>query len=181
MDTVVTTGPTTIETTTRCAALGFVAGLRSQMPLAILARELGERAADLPGPLARLADERVRVVLALSAAGEVVGDKLPFAPSRLKQEPLAGRIAFGGAAGATAALAAGATAALGAGMGAAGAWLGAVAGHRARTTIVRTTGLPDPAVAVAEDLIALGLGFWAARGVRRAADRTIGAAGAYEI
>ncbi len=95
----------------------------------------------------------------------MVGDKLPATPSRLQPAPLGGRIVFGTLAGA----------ALGtegrgkasvircAIVGGVGGAAGTYAGYHARRSAVEATGLPDPAVAVAEDAIAITLATTAVR------------------
>ncbi len=52
------------------------------------------------------------------------------------------------------------TAWLGAVIGGVGAFVGAFAGYRARVELVRSLQVRDALVAVAEDLIAIGLGIW---------------------
>lgn len=142
------------------AGLGFVAGLRSQLPFALLAAAAnqGRFAAGAAGPLALLRSRNTVIGLGLSAAGEMVGDKLPMTPSRLDPLPLAGRIGIGGAAGAAVAREAGRAVGLGAGLGAAAAALGAFGGYRLRAAAAEATGLPDPLVAVVEDALAIGIG-----------------------
>ena len=93
-------------------------------------------------------------ILAL-AASEAVVDKLPIATPRSDPPGLAGRIVAGATLGA---LTAGWP---GAGIGATTAAASTFACERARAALVRLTGLPDPAVAVAEDTLAYG-GAWLA-------------------
>lgn len=97
------------------------------------------------------------LVLPLLALGELIGDKLPAAPPRTAPPALIARAVAGGFAGSAFAQDEReriATIALGA--------LGAVAAAflalRLRTEAVRRTGLPDPVVAVGEDIAALALG-----------------------
>ena len=142
---------------TRAAMLGFTAGLRSQMPLALLARN-----ADQAGP-AFLNRRRIRAGLYLSAAGELVGDKLPMVPSRLSSGPLFGRLMSGSICGGLLARRLAAPAASGVFAGAAGALVGSYAGYHARTWLDSATGLPDPVWAVLEDGVAITLGVFATR------------------
>lgn len=150
----------TRSTLFRALALGIVAGMRSQMPGAVLAF----RQPDAPRsagwrnwPILRNAWGRR--ALMLSGAGELVGDKLPSTPNRTDPNALAGRLVFGAVAGLAigsegrgkAALVKGAIAGL------AGAAIGSFGGYRARKALVNMTGLPDPAVAVVEDLAAVSL------------------------
>jgi uncharacterized membrane protein len=155
----------------RVAQLGVVAGLRSQLPFALLAlaTRRGEFAADRDAPLGLLRKPASLPVLGLLAGGELVGDKLPMVPSRVSPGPLIGRVAIGAAAGAAVAGEAGRAVGLPAALGGAGAALGSLAGYQFRTKLGRATGLPDAALAVAEDALALGLGVLALR--RRRARR----------
>jgi uncharacterized membrane protein len=68
----------------RSALLGCAAGARSMTPLAALA-------ATKPG--------WIRFAAGAAALGELVADKLPQTPSRLKPAPLAGRLLTGALAG----------------------------------------------------------------------------------
>ena len=141
----------------RALLLGFAAGLRSQMATAALALAHADAPATarwtgwIPfrWPLGRKA-------MLLSAAGEIVGDKLPQVPSRITAAPLAGRVAFGAFAGAAVGserkgIAPVLTGAL---FGGIGAVAGSFGGYHARKWIVSTSGLPDLPIAVVEDAIA---------------------------
>ena len=139
------------------ALLGVVAGLRTQVPGAVLA------ARDLEptdGPLALLGTGVGKRVAYLGAVGELIADKLPATPSRVEQAQLIGRVLGGVLAAASLASATGVRGArliLPAVVGGAGAWAGSWGGYLARKAAVERTGLPDPVVAVAEDLLAVGL------------------------
>jgi uncharacterized membrane protein len=147
----------------RAGALGFVAGLRSMTPLACLAfvARHGHRTR---GPLLRrhwprwLTDRRVGRLLDLSAAGELVMDKMPVVPPRIERGPLIGRAVLGGLAGGIVAGSSRASVPVGALLGAAGAVAGSYGGYYARAGIKQATGLPDLPVALGEDAIALTLG-----------------------
>ncbi len=154
----------------RVAQLGVVAGSRTQLPLALLAlaARRGEFAARSGPPLSWLTKPAVEIGLGLSAAGELVGDKLPWAPSRLAPGPLMGRLAIGAAVGATVARESGRSTGLAAGAGAAGAALGAYTGYHLRAAAGRRTGLPDPLVALLEDALTVALGVVALRRRRSA-------------
>lgn len=141
-------------------ALGFVAGLRSQLPLALLATAAngGHFARTADGPLSLLRSRGVLATLALAANGELIGDKLPITPSRIDTPSIYGRLIMGGIAGAVVAREAGQSTAVGALTGILGATAGSYAGYHARHTLVRLTGFPDFVWAVSEDALALGLG-----------------------
>lgn len=149
----------------RAFTLGIVAGLRSQMPLAVLGWKLRK----LPGdghPENRasvLQSPWLAPVATTLAAGELVGDKLPMTPSRLNPAPLIGRLVLGGLAGAIVALMTQENPRLGSLAGACGAMVGAFGGYHARKAIGEATGIPGPIVAVGEDAIAIGLGVEAVR------------------
>jgi len=148
----------------RVALLGAVTGLRSQVSLALLARaaRAGRVAAAGSGP--RLLDSRPAApLLLLSMAGEFVGDKLPMTSSRLDRGPLGSRLVLGALAGAVLRRSAGASMAPGVLLGALGAGAGAWAGYHARAWAGRSTGLADPVLGAAEDLVALGLASYALR------------------
>lgn len=144
----------------QAAGLGFVAGMRSQLPLALLAVGTGRGrfAEDAEGPLALLRIPTAQRLFVLSAIGEFVGDKLPFVPSRLKPGPLFGRMLFGALAGAAVASEHRSSPLLGAALGAGGAVLGAQAGYHARVALGNTTPIPDPAWGVVEDAAAMAIG-----------------------
>ena len=153
------------EVVLRAALLGVVAGMRSQLPFALLAlaarRDEGAAAGD---GLARvLRSKRAAVGFGLSVVGELVGDKLPVTPSRLDPLPLAGRVVFGGVAGAVLAREAGGNPSLGAVAGGAGSLLGAFGGYQARVALGRATGVPDPVWGAVEDAVAVSLGLLAVR------------------
>lgn len=144
----------------RALALGVVAGMRSQMPGAMLAfRQPGapRHARWREWPILR--NVWGRRGLMLSGAGELAGDKLPATPNRTDPNALAGRLVFGALAG----LAIGSEGrgkgplVIGAIAGTLGSAIGTFGGYRARKALVDITGLPDPAVAVVEDLAAISL------------------------
>jgi uncharacterized membrane protein len=148
----------------RSGLLGIVAGLRSQFPAAALAARGLEPAS---GPLALIATPGGRRAAYLAAAGEIVVDKLPVTPDRVEPRGVAARVASGAIAGAVLASASGARGArlvLPVLAGAGGAYLGSWGGFTARRSLVAATRLPDPVVAVAEDVVAAGLAAVAVRG-----------------
>jgi uncharacterized membrane protein len=145
------------------AVLGVVAGMRTQLPMALLAfaaRE-GAFASHAGPPLSLLRAPAALPVLATSALGELVVDKLPFTPSRLAPGPLLGRLACGGLAGAAVTHESKAPLFTGALLGAAGAGLGAFAGYHLRAALGRSTGISDPVWGAVEDVSALVFGAWA--------------------
>jgi uncharacterized membrane protein len=143
----------------RAALLGFAAGLRSQVPVALLA--IATRQGDFDpgtGRLARRFGSDAGVLGAVVAfAGEVVADKLPVTPARTTIGPFLQRLATGGTVGAAVYYDAGRPRALGALLGAAGGGAGAWAGSRARLLAAERTSLPGPLLGAIEDLVTIGL------------------------
>jgi uncharacterized membrane protein len=105
----------------------------------------------------------------LAAFGEMVGDKLPRTPSRLEDGPFVGRVALGAAAGSGVSVAFGRSRIAGAALGAAGAVVGSVAGHRLRAMAVQSTRTSDTVWALVEDGLAITLGLAATRAGRTGA------------
>jgi len=99
------------------------------------------------------------------ALGELVGDKLHATPSRTALPPLLGRAASGGLVGASLFVAEGRRATAGAAIGSSAAVTAAFASEGLRGLVVEKIGLPDPAVALAEDAIVLLVGSCSLRGV----------------
>jgi uncharacterized membrane protein len=98
-----------------------------------------------------------RIAVLAAAVGELAADKSPSAPSRTDRPAILGRVAAGTYAGRKIAGPPGAAA------GAVSAAAGSYATWRIRGLVVATTGLPDPVVAVGEDVLALSLAVIAAR------------------
>lgn len=148
------------KTYASATVLATVAGLRSQLPLAMLAAsaDRGRFAVDADGPLGLLRSRVTLVVTGLAAGGEIVADKLPMTPSRLEPQALVGRMLFGALAGACVARNAAQPVVPSLVLGAAGAGVGSAVGYTARMFLDRVTGLPDPLWGAVEDFVAIGLG-----------------------
>ncbi len=135
-------------TVASAALLGAAGGMRTFVPPAALV--LGGRLGSGPG----------RFVILAAALGELAGDKLPAVPPRVQPPALAGRALVAALAGHRLAGREGAAAAATtAAVSTLGTWKG-------RGAIVDATGAPDPAIAVAEDVLALSLAGLAVRGAR---------------
>jgi uncharacterized membrane protein len=149
----------------RAAALGVVAGMRSMAAPAALSRHL---VTDPTVPTGVLDDLLSRPaaprVLGVISAAEHVADKLPFIPARTDPGPLAGRIAAGALCGWVLARRAGDSAVGGAVIGGLAAAAATFAFYHLRRALTTDVGLPDVAVAVAEDVAAVALGEFALRG-----------------
>ena len=135
--------------------IGVVSGLRSMAaPAAVSwAAQLGYLSIGDTW-LAFLSFRWARWVLSIAALGELIGDKLPFTPSRRTPVPFVARILSGGLCGG----AIGATLGNlypGIVFGVVGAVAGTFGGYAARTRLVRAIGVRDIPIALLEDLIAI--------------------------
>jgi uncharacterized membrane protein len=101
-------------------------------------------------------------IFTVLAVLELVADQLPSTPSRTASFGLSARIVTGALSGACLGVAGGATLLQGALAGALGGVAGAFGGYQARVGLVRALRVPDFAVAIPEDLIAIGLGLFLA-------------------
>ena len=148
----------------RAAALGFVGGLRSMTPLALLSqlRSQGEDASS-SNLVGYLNSPAARIITGLLAAGELVGDKLPATPSRISPGPLGGRVVIGAFAGWILCQQSRQSPLLGALLGGIGAAAGSAAGYYGRSWLDKVTKWPDPIFGVVEDLVTLGLGYLVTR------------------
>jgi uncharacterized membrane protein len=99
-------------------------------------------------------------IFSLAAAGEYVIDKLPKTPSRTAPPSFIIRVLVGGFCGVCVCASAGESLIAGGLLGATGAVIGTLGGYQVRTRLVKASGLKDLFVAIPEDLIALGLGFF---------------------
>lgn len=136
--------------------MGVVAGLRSMTPAAALSWGANSGRLKLQGsPLALLGSPLASRITSKLALGELVADKTPYVPNRISPASLSWRLIVGGVSGAAIAWSANDDAAAGAALGAAGALTGSFVGFGARRQIVRSGQLPDFAVALLEDLVAI--------------------------
>jgi uncharacterized membrane protein len=137
--------------------IGVVAGLRSMTAPAVVAWAAHLGWINLHGsPLAFMGSAWAVGFFTLGALGEFVADQLPSTPARTAAVGLTARIVVGLLTGAC--LAVGASYWLGALVGAIGAIAGTFGGYQARVRLVRGLRVPDAAIAIPEDLVAIGLG-----------------------
>ena len=150
-----------VPTLLRAALLGVLSGSRSAMPLAVLALTQGTEEARGGWQRWRLFRSPLgRGALVAAGVGELVGDKLPATPSRVDAGPLFGRAVSGAVAGiALAGTGRRGTPVAAALAGASGALVGSWLFYRARKAVVEKTGLPDVAVALVEDALAVSGSF----------------------
>jgi uncharacterized membrane protein len=129
--------------------LGAASGARAQLGLATVV----ERSDPSLPPIFR--QQWIRRLLVAAAAGELIVDKLPTTPSRLEPPGIASRLAMGALAASLFAHTRRAPWLPAAAIGASSAAIAARIGHDVRARLARR--VPDPAVAVVEDALALGL------------------------
>jgi uncharacterized membrane protein len=114
---------------------------------------LGSSMRTFAGPAMLAAHGRItgkpRIAVLVAAAGELAADKSPKAPDRTELPAVVGRTLAAAYTGREIAAAPGAAA------GALSAVAGSYAWWRARGLVVDTTGLPDPVVAIGEDMLAM--------------------------
>jgi uncharacterized membrane protein len=102
------------------------------------------------------------LIFGILAIVELIADQLPSTPSRTAPVGLSARIVTGALSGACLGVAGGATLWQGALAGVLGGIAGAFGGYQARVGLVRALRVADFAVAIPEDLIAIGLGLFLA-------------------
>ena len=147
--------------TTTIAALAFligvIAGLRSMTAPAFVAWGARLGWLQLGGTILSFLGSAVAAWLFTALAlGELIADKLPKTPSRTRPGPFASRIVSGALSGAAITSATGGSLVAGAVLGALGAVTGTLGGYAARRRLVPALGVPDPLVALAEDVVAVG-------------------------
>ena len=151
----------------RALGLGAISGLRSLSGPVFVSRAASRGDLNLDGTfLAFLSSPLLWKVLVLTEIGELVGDKLPIAPSRTTPPPLLGRAVSGAVVGAAVFVSEDRRATTGAALGSTAAIIAAFAGERLRALAVEKTGLPAPVVALAEDATVLLVGIRSLRNVR---------------
>ena len=150
-----------LNTYFQAACLGVIAGMRSMAAPALVSGHLARNQSPGlgPSPLRWLGTAKAAKVTKFLAVGEIIGDKLPFTPSRIAPGPLFGRILSGGLSGATLCSARGKRADWGAVIGAAGAVAGAYGFYHLRQALARNLPIPDPVLGAAEDVLAYGSGW----------------------
>jgi uncharacterized membrane protein len=143
--------------------IGVVAGLRSLTAPAVVAWAAQLGWINLQGsPLAFMGSKWTVGILTVLALVELVADQLPSTPARTAAVGLSARIVTGALSGACLAVAGGAALWLGAVLGVTGALIGTFGGYQARVRLVRGLRVPDIAIAIPEDVVAIGLGLFLA-------------------
>ena len=137
--------------------IGAVAGLRALTAPAVLAWAAKRRWIRLGNsPFATIISAKASKSITDLAVSELIADKLPFTPSRLKAGPLATRIVSGAVCGVTIYGVVKRPLMEGAVLGGVGAIAGAFAGYHMRKRLSRD--MPDLGVAALEDALAIGGG-----------------------
>jgi len=140
------------------AVIGTVSGLRTFTSPAAVSRAAANSSLPVQEPLLGfLRSPKTATALTILAALELIGDKLPSTPSRLKPPALIARLISGAFCGAALASAKKKDIRQGAIIGGIAALGGAIAGYQVRRMIVEDTDVPDFVVALAEDAIAVSL------------------------
>lgn len=143
--------------------IGVVAGLRSLTAPAVVAIAAHLGWINLHNsPLAFMGSKWTVGIFIVLALVELVADQLPKAPARTAAVSLSPRIVTGGLCGACLAVAGSAALVVGAVAGAIGGVAGAFGGYQARVGLVRSLRVPDVAIAIPEDIVAIGLGLFLA-------------------
>jgi uncharacterized membrane protein len=141
------------------AGMGLVAGMRSMAAPALLSRRLSRLPGHGHGPAAGLLRSRLAATtFAALAAGEMIADKTPAVPDRTEPMSVLGRALMGALSGAAIAGVRGGSQTGGALVGATAAVGSTFLAYTLRARAGRNTGVPDVALALAEDLVVVGLG-----------------------
>lgn len=144
----------------KAIGLGVVAGLRSMTAPAVLSRHLADAQPSplADSPLAFMGKREVANGFVVLAAGEMIADKLPFMPSRTEPPGLIGRALSGALVGAAIAAHEKKCPYSGATLGVVAAVAATFAAYHLRKQIGETFHVPDPAVAIGEDVVAVATG-----------------------
>jgi uncharacterized membrane protein len=141
--------------------IGVIAGLRSMTAPAVVSWAVQWKWLGLhDSSFAFLGSTLAAYILAGAAIVELIVDKLPNTPSRKAPPGLIARFVLGGLSGAALCAASNQSVVLGAVLGGVGGLAGAFAGYEARTRVVKALKAPDIVVALLEDAVAIGGGFF---------------------
>ena len=142
-------------------AVGVIAGLRALTAPMVVSWAARLNWLNVSGTWAAfLGSAATPYIFTVLAIGEIVNDKLPKTPSRKAPPSFAVRIVSGAFSGAALAVGASQSAALGAVCGGLGAVAGTLGGYELRTRLVKALHAPDLVIALIEDAVAVGGGFF---------------------
>ncbi len=145
---------------TDAALLGTMAGMRSLSAPALVSGLTYMGLLPLANKqLELLARPASVVTLGLLAGGEVIADKLPFVPARIKPGPLAVRAISGAMCGAAVTSAKQRSTLFGALIGACTAVASTYGAYYLRRSAGESSGIPDPALAIVEDALVVTAGW----------------------
>ncbi len=137
------------------AGLGIIAGLRSFTAPAAVSWAAHSKSLALSPGLRFLKSKVSRNVALALAAGELVADKLPSTPNRTDPGPFAARIVSGALCGAAIYSSARRSSFKGALLGGLGTVAGTFVGYEVRRRLGNRLDVPDAALAVIEDMLAV--------------------------
>jgi uncharacterized membrane protein len=146
----------TLEVVGAVFVIGMLSGLRALSPIAVLCWLAMLHRLPLTGWVSFVGSKVAVGLFSLGAVGELISDKLPKTPSRLKQPGFSIRIVTGALCGLILATAAPFSLIGGALLGAIGAVAGSYLGYFVRSRTTAKFGLPDLPVALVEDVICIG-------------------------
>lgn len=160
-----------IQSYLRAFQIGVIAGMRAAVAPALLSHKLVRTipTKQPQKPIHYLAQPPVSIGLNVLAAGELLGDKLPSAPERTVPAQFITRIASGATCGAFLSEVEGNEAPYGAIAGGLGAVAGALLFFNLRRWLDHEAGVPDAAIGLAEDALAIGLGWHVVNSIEPAA------------
>jgi len=142
-------------------AVGVIAGLRTFTAPMVVSWAASLKWLHLEGTWAALLGYTATpYVMTAVALAELVGDKLPKTPSRKTPGPFVGRVVFGALSGAAICAGAQQSVVVGGLLGALGGVAGTLGGYEFRTRLVKALNVPDIVIALLEDAIAIGGGFF---------------------
>ena len=142
-------------------AIGIVAGLRSMTAPAVVSWAAYWKWLDLQHSyLSFLGSVTASYILTAAAIGELVVDKLPRTPSRKAPLGLIARFALGALSGAALCASTNHSLVLGGLLGGLGGITGTFVGYEVRTRLVKGLKVPDIVIALLEDAVAIGGGFF---------------------
>lgn len=142
-------------------AIGVIAGLRSMTAPAVVSWAAHLKWLDFGQTrLAFLGSTAAAYIFGVFAIAELVADKLPRTPSRKAPGGFIARIVLGALSGAAVCTAANQSAVLGAVLGGLGAVAGTLGGYEVRTRLVKALHVRDFVIALLEDVVAVGGGFF---------------------
>ncbi len=142
-------------------AIGVIAGLRALTAPMVVSWAARLKWVSVAGTWAAfLGSAATPYIFTVLAIGELVNDKLPKTPSRKAPPSFAFRIVSGAFSGAALSAGASQSAAIGAVCGGLGALAGTLGGYEVRTRLVKAPHVPDLVIALVEDAVAVGGGFF---------------------